>query len=380
MKICNDTFSVNINIENILTSSNFIIVNDHKYADVIFIIMQNTTEIPRLNIKLVGINIDELQLSNTNYFLTKLSEFIKDTSNKKFIIYTRWDQSTLPSSYESYFLKYDNCKLFIKDYLTNDYDNGDFLLECRKLLCPKIENYFRNKGYPVTYYDLESAIKYNDRKQKIPDQYLNKLYLFNLNPKQYLFWKWDNNSKILLCDKKLFNEPKIFNVFFCKHQRSNLDGIARRYLLDVIMPYIKENVENVEYFESLHPSEYKLFLSRSKIVISPYGMGERIDDDLIAPLYNTIVIKPKCNSEVYDYTNLFTNKKYNKYHKIQFTQHIVYCKNDYSDLLNVINDVIINYDTYLQKTIQFKNECLEFIKTDKYEKDFIETLNDAIND
>ncbi len=114
-----------------------------------------------------------------------------------------------------------------------------------------------------------------------------------------------------------------------------------------------------------------------RIVISPFGLGERIDDDLIAPYYNTIIIKPLCEN-IYDYANLFNNKQYNKHHKIQFTQHIVFCKSDYSDLEDVINNVLNNYNYYLNRVIKYKNECYNYIKSNKYQNDFLEILNKSL--
>ena len=135
---------------------------------------------------------------------------------------------------------------------------------------------------------------------------------------------------------------------------------------------------NINIFEKLDLNEYTNFLSSSKIVISPFGLGERVDDDLIAPLYDTIVIKPDC-SYVYSYENLFNNKNFNKYHKIQFTQHIVFCKPDFSDLEDIIDKILNNYEYYLNITKKYKQECINYIKTNKYENDFIKVLNTVLN-
>lgn len=163
--------------------------------------------------------------------------------------------------------------------------------------------------------------------------------IFSFVPIQYSFWTFVNNEKKLKVIDKYINNTKKYDIFFCKHQRNTVDGISRKYLLNVKLPLLQQKNYNINIFEKLDMNEYANFLSSSKIVISPFGMGERVDDDLIAPLYDTIVIKPDC-SYVYSYENLFNNKNFNKYHKIQFTQHIVFCKPDFSDLEEIIDKIL----------------------------------------
>jgi hypothetical protein len=202
--------------------------------------------------------------------------------------------------------------------------------------------------------------------------------VFSFCPTQYSFWTLINNEKKLIIIDKYINNIKEYDIFYCKHQRNTVDGIARKYLLDVKLPLLQQKNYNINIFEKLDSYEYTNFLSRSKIVISPFGMGERVEDDLTAPLYDTIVIKPNCDY-VYSYENLFNNKKFNKYHKIQFTQHIVFCKPDFSDLEEIIDNILNNYEYYLNITKKYKQECIDYIKTNKYENDFIEVLNTVLN-
>lgn len=374
-------------INHIFSNSNFTIVNNYYECDVCFILFQNTSSECRGRIFNCIEKTDE-NIKNNKIFFTTIKNMMTNSRDKKFIIYTRIDESTLPDDYTHYFLGIPNFKLLVKEYVTDFFNNQDFLIESRKLLKPSIESYFNFKnGEPTPenkwcpfYKNFDKNYILNTKKE-IDECYKNKIYLFNFISRQYSFWYLDKDNKktlIYFGKNNDISPRKIYNVFFCKHQRSSVDGIARRYLLDIIMPKIKEEIPETIFFESLPLNEYHSYLEQSKIVISPYGMGERIDDDPRAPLYETIVIKPLCDS-VYDYTNLFTNKKFNKYHKVQFTQHIVFCKPDYSDLLEVINEVLSNYDFYIERVRKYKKECEEYIKTDKFRTDFLETLNEALN-
>jgi hypothetical protein len=75
-------------------------------------------------------------------------------------------------------------------------------------------------------------------------------------------------------------------------------------------------------------------LNRSKIAISPYGMGELCYRDLEAIQHGCILIKPDM-SDVITEPNLFIKN-----------QTYIPCKVDYSDLNNIIEKVLGNYKEY----------------------------------
>jgi len=251
-------------------------------------------------------------------------------------------------------------------------------------MSPEIEEEFGFKNgialkstFPKSFDTIETMNILKNNVKLFTEEDKNKMFLFSFLPQQYSFWEIANNQKSLKQYDAYFNQPKIYDIFFAKHQRNTVDGVARKHLLKTKLPLLKEANYNINFFESLDVHAYHSYLSKSKIVISPYGMGERVDDDLRAPLYDTIVIKPEC-SNVYDYNNLFNGKLFNKYHKINFTQHIVFCKPDFSDLEEVIDKILNNYEYYLNITKKYKQECIDFIQTDKYKNDFLETLNDVL--
>jgi hypothetical protein len=372
-------------LNSIFKNTNYNIIDNFNESNIVFIFFQNTSMENRLNLTTIVDGLDINLLKNNDYFYTCVQKLIKNNPNKQFILYTRTDQSTLLSYYyKKYFLDNPNFKLLIKDYLTNTFNNEQFLIDCRHLLCPEFEEYFGFKNnipinctFPSSYKTLETTINIKNSEESL-SQYEDKIMVFSLLPHQYSFWKFVNNEKKLKIMKKYQNNTKKYDIFFCKHQRNSVDGISRQYLLNVKLPLLQQKKYNINFFEKLNENEYIDFLSSSKIVISPFGMGERIDDDLIAPLYDTIVIKPNCNY-VYSYENLFNNEKFNKYHKIQFTQHIVFCKPDFSDLEDIIDKILNNYKYYLNITKKYKQECIDYVQTNKYENDFIDVLNNVLH-
>ena len=360
----------------IFKDSKYEITEDKINCDIYFFIFQNTSMMDNSIFAEYDENIDINKIKNNGYLYRCISRFICNNPKKNFISYTRSDQCDIPDYLIHHFLKHDNFKLLIKDYLSNYFNMKDSFISCLKILedNKEIQKYFDiskmpSVNYTKTYY------------KKSLEDYKDKLYLFHLIPNQYSFFTINkNDSKFYLFNSRIVSPvcTKIYDVFYCKHQRHTIDGIARRYLFDIAIPNIKKNIPNVQSYESLQYDEYWNILSKSKICISPYGLGERVDDDTKANLCETIVIKPICDY-VYDYFNTFTSEKFNKHHKVNFTSCIVYCKSDYSDLLDVIKKVLDNYDYYLNRVKKCKKEYIEYITSTKYICDFIGTLDDVLD-
>jgi hypothetical protein len=85
----------------------------------------------------------------------------------------------------------------------------------------------------------------------------------------------------------------------------------------------------------LDPNTTAQVLNRSKIAISPYGMGELCYRDLEAIQHGCIVIKPDM-SQVITEPNLF----------IPYETYIP-CNVNYSDLNEIVTNILDNYNDYL---------------------------------
>lgn len=351
-------------------------------ADIVLIPFQNTSEMIHSNIlNYIYLNEDEKKLNvlTNKVFYNFIMKFIKQYQDKKILIYTRADQSDLFCyDYLLEFLSQKNVKLLIKDYIGNYANDEKFLYDCMDLYYkyPVIQKFFDINKFP---HNMKSQELCNINRRKVVDiqEYKEKIFLYTLLPKQYSFFIFENYEKKCLVNTFQNNILKKYNVFYCKHQRNTPDGVARKYLKEIVLPEISKNISNVVYFESISTSEYNKYLEDSKIVVSCYGLGERVADDNLALFYETVVIRPDC-SIVHDYFNTFNNNKFNSYHKIQFnTDWIVQCKPDFSDLEEKIKYVLNNWDSYLEKLRKGKEILLKFLESNQYETDFVETIYSA---
>ena len=90
-----------------------------------------------------------------------------------------------------------------------------------------------------------------------------------------------------------------------------------------------------QYKTGIRPiEEYYDILGRSKMAISPYGMGEITNMDFDCMRFGTLMIKPAMD-KIQTIPDFYM--PYKTY---------IPCKPDWSDLTDVIHDVLINYDDY----------------------------------
>lgn len=162
----------------------------------------------------------------------------------------------------------------------------------------------------------------------------------------------DEYSKIKLCGYNVgHNWPSLHQLY-----QSNLKDIDVAAIFQAKIPkevYDHEVRTDTLYFEhrnkvwlELSKLKYKIVsgqydpnttaqvLNRSKIAISPYGMGELCYRDLEAIQHGCIIIKPDM-SNVLTEPNLFINN-----------ETYIPCKVDYSDLPEIIDKILGNYNQY----------------------------------
>jgi len=338
-----------------LLFAKFNVVDNINNAKLCFLCMSNTLNDDK---KLILDLLDNDDLSNLSIYHV-LPFFFEKYKNMKIILYYRQDSSQFTQYLQNLLIKFNNLYL-MKDFLT-DYINTVLFYDYSVDL-------LNNNQDLVKYFDKNKFI-FKSTKEKILEIIKNKIFIFTIYPLQYSFF--DLNKKPIYSFE---NPSKIYDVFFCKHQRCTYDGIGRRFLLDTIMPELHKKINNIVYFEKLEKKDYIEYLKKSKITICPYGMGEWVADDSLCPLINTLVIKPKCD-EVYDYFNTFSEKKFNIIHEKKFDSCIIYCKPDYSDLNSVINEVLTNYDFYFNKMQAVKKQYYDFLQSNNWENDFAKIIN-----
>jgi len=353
------------NFEYLLDNSDYIITDDFDKCNICFIFLEFTNYMNGTIINNYLKYDGDIQDLKKNYILfNHLKIFLDNNKNKKFFTYYRSDESIFHSLYlnKNNYFTCSNHLLIFKDYMNDYYDNIDFLYHTKTLL--------DNNKNLLEYFDLN-----NSKVEKCYKNKINKeifccfpLYIQLYGP--FFFY----NQLKFRYPKYLQNIIKKYDIFYCKHQRNTIDGIGRKHILLNVIPKLKEkyivcNKENIK------PGEYYKYLSKSKIVISPFGLGERVEDDEISLFYNTIVIKPYPEYKIYDYFNTFTDEPFNKFNNHKFPCIIKYCKYDYSDIELIIEDIFKNYDIYLHEIELRKkllNECLE---NDIIKKHFIKILD-----
>lgn len=104
---------------------------------------------------------------------------------------------------------------------------------------------------------------------------------------QSYYYAWSSNYAESFPEER--NRP--IDVFYVKHYRDTLDGVFRRKVLNLL----KTELPDLNVFtEPIRNSEYIRSMSRSKIVLCTYGLGES-EWEFKAIKNNCVVLKPDCS-------------------------------------------------------------------------------------
>lgn len=162
---------------------------------------------------------------------------------------------------------------------------------------------------------------------------------------------WDFHSSPL-CQKLSMNHFRSNEInfrktidVFCVNQvkTNNFVNIPR-----IKAKKIVESLNNYKTItNNLKPNEYEKVFAQSKIAVACWGFGEWVHMDAYALYAGAILIKPDC-SHVRMYPDIYqSNKTY------------IPCRHDYSDLKEIIIDVLENYNKYIPKIIKNRKFLLE---------------------
>jgi len=123
-----------------------------------------------------------------------------------------------------------------------------------------------------------------------------------------------------------------------------------RQICPPIVTYCKDS--KVSY------AAYLDVLKQTKIFVSPYGWGEFSHKDFEIALTGGILIKPDCHNFV-SYPNIYEDGVT-----------CVNCRLDYSDLQNVVEDLLAHPEKMERIAANVERLVQDFYNTDKQEKDF----------
>lgn len=170
------------------------------------------------------------------------------------------------------------------------------------------------------------------------DTKLKKISKENLKKVMCVLWDFHSSPLCRKLSMSYFrtnpiNYNKIFDVF-CVNQvkTNNFVNIPRIKAKDIVNS-LKNKYKVVT--EQLKPNLYENIFSQSKIAVACWGFGEWVHMDAYALYAGVILIKPDT-----DYVKMYPD--------IYKSDEIyVKCKHDYSDLKDVIINILKNYNSYL---------------------------------
>lgn len=290
------------------------------------------------------------EFNNINYFLKM---------NKKVILYYRSDSSDHIEYLNNYHNEIINKNIIlIKDFSV---DINYFI----KNNIEKIEIYGDNgsEGYNTfkimkifNEINIENKTnKYIAKNQyDFYDKYIH-IWTWKFNAYGFLYMNYDKNNEIN-------NKP--IDVFYVKNYRENTIDCLYRKKIHEIINQMKLKYKNLNFYtEPCNSDIYLDKLSKAKICVSCYGMGECCYDDWKSIINNTILVKPD-TSYVKDYYGINN----------EFNEMINFFSIDLSDLETKIIDILNNYDIFKQKAIIAKQKLLQFDE-EKHVKDFCKIFN-----
>lgn len=303
-------------------------------------LLKYSKDFEKYGIKLVD-NIKNCDIILCNYVRAELL-YLK----KKIIICERIDCTPLDKSY--YHIDNPLVIGIFKEFISRNKS-----LQNNNTYCNRIHYKIINDIYKITeHVDDKRIIKNN----------LHKIKCVPWNWHQYTHLSC--NSNMLKC-KELFKIKKTLDVFCVCHPHLH-SAILSKHRKEVVK-IVKSMGKKIKVFTNVIEThdEYNQTLSKYKICVAPWGIGERIALDQKAILAGCVLIKPD-SDYVKSYPDLYQEQYYVK------------CKQDLSNLKNVINSVLKNYKFYYNKTCVARKMLLEYDEH-KFVEHFCENIKSCTN-
>ena len=115
----------------------------------------------------------------------------------------------------------------------------------------------------------------------------------------------------------------------------------------------------------LNRKEYMQELANSKIVASPFGWGEINYKDYETAITGGVLLKPDI-SHLQTWPNIFNDKT------------IVQYKWDFSDLESKVEDIITNYNDYLDYAVNLQNSYKNYVASKEGQDEFCQYFKDLM--
>jgi hypothetical protein len=277
------------------------------------------------NVEIINYDIPIDKSTYYDFFVTMSWNFVNNTIifennylNKNVIFLMRKDSSNM---YGSVLVKHPKIILILTDYTNDIWMMPNLNDRIQYFLC----------------YPLEKKISHNNLNiyslSKIKNCHWN-IAQYSCCGNQFLNHRSENNNQLV----------KSIDVACCFHMRHGQDdGKHRMELYDKLDTLKTKYIISNNY--DISGVEYDKLVKKSKIFVSPYGMGERTASDYFAIYNDCILIKPfskyiNCDCDFFD------------------KDYYINCKVDFSDLDMIIEDVLLHYDKFFEKTQKAKTHLL----------------------
>ena len=243
---------------------------------------------------------------------------------------------------------------------------------------------YKDGGIFGRHFWKEDGHKYNFSFDLTDEQY-SKLKLMGSNHghrlcrdlagfRELFTQSWDINKII---QQKNINNPKIdtLNVSAMmqinhkgrKFNKCDVGKIYTDYRKDVCNKVLSMTNKN-DITAAVGHLPYGLttpMLTYSSMTVSPAGMGASNFRDFEALGYYNLVIKSEMR-DIITYPNINKNG------------YIIHCKPDYSDLVEIVSDVMDNYNDYFERLIEDRKLFIDLYSDKNWVRYFVELLNEEI--
>ena len=285
-------------------------------------------------------------------------QWLQDNVHGDYILFDGQDSASMIGSYEIF--QASNAKLFLKNTLYTDRSDYQRKSIHGRTYWGSSEDYTGERYYNQTEYGTVNAGRLN-----LPEDYDFSIYnpdftnikLSGANWLSTITPQWFDIKKKDIDVFAMFQYPAKYNEEFSRRSHQFYDTHRKRCVdwINMLPPSIK--VAKLIDGAKVPIEEYYALMRRSKIIVAPFGYGEIAPRDIESAMLNAVLVKP-------DMGHIETTPN-------PYIPNVTYkaCKWDYSDMNDVIVDVLDNYKEYRDEYVS----NLRNIYADQYSSEKIVT-------
>jgi hypothetical protein len=247
------------------------------------------------------------------------SEIYHSAKGKTVIVCERYDASTL--SYSRDHIQNKLVTAIFKEFVLLDYTKQN-------------TETFKKRHHYWILNQIYNIDKNDPKHEFVTEKESTKIRCVPWNWKQYshVSEKSDMNIWANLFDAKV---ERHIDVFYIVHPHKD-NPILHRHRHEGLTALLKGDFTMVS--EKVDKRNFLTTMRRCKIVVAPWGIGERIASDQFAILSGAVLVKPDTGFMV-THPNIYDERYYYP------------CSPDWSDVVDTVERVLQNYEEAVQKTM-----------------------------